>query len=636
MLRGIRKASTTWLGRIVLGAVMGLLAAIFALWGINDIFSGFGRSTLAKIGHTEISVEQFRSTYNERLRQVERQLGHPLPPEQVKAIGLDRQVLSTMVAEAGLDQRAQQMRLGLSDAEIVRRITTEKAFLGPTGRFDRAQFEQLLRQAGYSEQRFISEQRRVTLRQQLIGSLSGDLPVPKAWLDAVNQFQNEERSIEYVALGPAQAGDIPLPTPEELNKYFEVRKILFRAPEYRKIVVVSETPAEMARWMEISEADIKAAYDQNRSRFVKPERRRVEQIIFPNMAEAEAAEAHLKSGLSFAALAAERGLKEQDYDLGTVTKADIIDPAVADAAFALKEGDVSAPVQGRFGVVIVTVLKVESEENKTLAELAPKIRSDLAAERAKREVRDLHDKIEDERAGGASLEQVAQKLKLTAATYDVDHSGLGTDGKPVSSLPHAAQVISAAFNSDIGVDNDPIDADGGFIWYSVTGITPARDRTLDEVKSEVEAHWRDDQIASRLSGKAAGILDKVKAGTPLEEVAKAEGLKVETADKLKRQVGSTTVPAKIIVSVFHTAKGSFGSSEGAAPSQWIVFRVTDVTDPKPDATSADAKNIEDLIKRQVSEDIFGQYVSSVEDDLGTTVNPAALERALGNSTPETN
>jgi peptidyl-prolyl cis-trans isomerase D len=636
MLRGIRKASANRLGRAVMGAVMGLLALSFAVWGINDIFRGFGRSTLAKIGGTEIPIEQFRQTYNERLQQIGRQIGHPLPPEQAKAIGLDRQVLGELVAEAGLDQRARQMRLGLSDAEIVRRITGDPTFRGPTGRFDRGRFEQLLRDAGYSEERFVTEQRRVMLRRQIIDSLSGDLPVPKAWLEAINQFQNEERSIEYVTLGPAQAGDIPPPTADELNKYFEERKILFRAPEYRKIETVAVTPAEITKWMEISDAEIKAAFEEHRSRYLTPERRHIEQMVFPNMQEAEAAEARLKDGLTFAALATERSLKDQDIDLGTVPKSEIIDPAVADAAFALQDGEVSAPVKGRFGAVIVTVLKIEPEDTKSLADVTPQIRIDLASGRAKAEVQSLHNKIEDERAGGATLEQAARKSKASVVTYDLDRSGRSPDGKPVSNLPHADQVVGAAFASDVGVDNEPVEADGGYIWYSVTGITPARDRTLDEVKSEVEARWRQDEIASRLKTKAAELLDKLKSGTALDAVAKADGLNVGTADKLTRGKAANGIPAKVVATIFRTAKDAFGSAEGDQPGDWVVFRVTAVTAPKLDANTADAKRIGDTVKRQESDDIFGQYVASLENDLGTSVNQAALAQALGNSAPDTN
>ena len=636
MLRGIRKASANWLGRAVMGVVMTVLAASFAVWGINDIFRGFGRSTLAKIGGVEIPVEQFRQTYNDRLRQISSQMGRPLPPEQAKALGIDRQVLGELVAEAGLDQWARKMRLGLSDAEIVQRITDDPTFRGPTGKFDRGRFEQLLRNAGFSEQRFVSEQRRVMLRRQILDSFSGNLPVPKAWLEAVNQFQSEQRNIEYVTLGPAQAGEIPQPTADELGKYFEARKILFRAPEYRKIEVIAATPADLGKWMEISDADIKAAFEEHRSRYATPERRHVEQIVFPTIADAEAAEARLKDGLSFAALAAERGLKEQDFDLGTVTKAEIVDPAVADAAFALKDGEVSAPIKGRFGAVIATVLKIEPEATKPLAELAPQIRSDIGVERGKAEAHSLHEKIEDERAGGASLAQAAEKLKLPVTTYNVDRSGRDPSGKLVDSLQHAGQVVSAAFASDVGVDNDPLDADGGYIWYSVVGVTPARDRTLDDVKDQVEARWRNDEIASRLKTKSSELLDKLKSGTPLDAVAQAEGLKIETADKLTRGKAAGGVSARVVAVAFHTAKDGFGSAEGDQPSDWVVFRVTDVIDPKFDANSADAKRIADVVKRQESEEIVGQYITWLEDQLGTSVNQAGLAQALSNSAPDTN
>jgi peptidyl-prolyl cis-trans isomerase D len=613
-----------------MGVVMGLLAASFAVWGINDIFRGFGRSTLAKVGHTEIPIELFRSTYNEHLHQLEREIGHPVPPEQANALGLDRQVLSSMVAEAGLDQRARQMGLGISDAEIARRVTSEKEFLGPTGKFDRMRFEQLLRNAGYSEQRFLSEQRRVTLRRQIVESLAGDLPVPKVWLAAINQFQNQERSIQYVTLGPAQAGDIPQPTPDALNKYFEERKILFRAPEYRKIETVVLTPADIARWMEIPDADVKAAFEEHRSRYITPERRHLEQIVFPTMAEADAASARLKDGLSFPALATERGLKDSDIDLGTLTKADVVDPTVADAAFALKDGEVSAPVKGRFGAVIVTVLKIDPEATKSFADVAPQIRSDIAAERAKAEARSLHNKMEDERAGGASLQQAAAQLKLQAATFDVDRSGRDAEGKLMTALPHAGQVVSAAFASDVGVDNDPVEADGGYIWYSVTGITPAHDRPLDEVKAQVEERWRQDEIAARLKTKAADMLDKLKGGGAFEALSTAEGLKLETAEKLKRQAGAGSgLAPKVIVAIFHTGKNAYGSAEGEQ-TQWVVFRVTDVIDPKLDTAASDEKRIEETVKRQTTDDVIGQYVQSVENDLGTSVNPAALAQALGN------
>ncbi len=637
MLRGIRKASENWLGRVVMGVVMTLLAGSFAIWGINDIFRNFGRTMLAKIGETEIPIEQFRQNYNDRLQQIGKELGHPLPPDQANALGLDRQVLNEMIAQAGLDQRARQMRLGISNAEISRRITSNPQLQTKEGQFDHARFELLLRNMGYTEQRFVAEQRQMMLRHQLVDSLSGGIAAPKAWLDAINQFQNETRRIEYVALGPAHAGDIPQPTADELNKYFEERKIAFRAPEYRKIATVTVTPTELAKWMEISDADLKKAYDARASRYTMPERRHIEQIVFPNMADAQAAADRIKGGVGFAALAAERGFKEQDIDLGTVAKTGIIDPAVAEAAFSLKDGEVSAPVQGQFGATLVTVLKIEPAETKSLADVTPELRKDLALERAKTQVGDIHDKVEDERAGGASLEEAAAKLKIPVVTFDaVDRSGRDPQGKPIGNLPRAADIVRAAFASDVGVDNDPIDADGGYVWYDVAGVTPAHDRTLDEVKSEVEQHWRDDQTADRLKAKAAELVDKLKSGTPLDTLAAANGLTVQKSGDLKRGASNGVVPARVIEAVFHTAKDAYGSAPGDEPTQWTVFRVTDVKTPTLDPASADAKRIDQTVEQQISNDVMNQYVGWLENDLGTTVNASVLTQALGNSAPETN
>jgi peptidyl-prolyl cis-trans isomerase D len=620
-----------------MGVVMTLLTGSFLVWGINDIFRGFGQATLAKIGKIEIPIEQFRQTYNDRLQQVSRELGHPLPPGQANAMGLDRQVLGEMIAQAGLDQRARQMGLGLSDDEIARRITSDPNLQTMNGQFDRARFDDVLRNMGLTEQSFVADQRQTALRRQIIDSVSGDMTPPKAWLDAINQYQNEQRSIEFLALGPAQAGDIAQPTADQLEQYFEPRKMLFRAPEYRKIDTVTVTPAEMAKWMDISDDDLKKAYDARRASFTTPERRHIEQMVFANMADAQAAADRIKSGTSFAAIAAERGLKTQDIDLGTVAKSGIVDPAVADAAFALKEGEVSTPVQGQFGAVLLTVLQIDPETTKPLAEVTPELRNDLALERTRPQVGDVHDKIEDDRAGGMTLEQAAEKEKLAVVTYDaVNRTGLDPDGKPVVNLPHGAEVIAAAFASDVGVDNDPIEADGGYVWYDVAAVTPAHDRTLDEVKDEVTQRWRGDETASRLKAKAADLLDKLKGGTPFDALAAANGLKIETAADFKRGGAVAGLSPKMIDAVFHTAKDGLGDGEGNDPTQWIVFKVTDVKTPNLDPNAADAKNIAQTVQRQLSDDMIGQYVAWLESDLGTTINAAVLAQTMGNNAPDTN
>ncbi len=630
MLRGLRKASTGWLGKIVMAAVVGVLIIAFGIWGIGDVFRGGGRSTVATVGGIEISGDQFRQAYTEQLQQLQRQFGRPISPEQARAFGVDRQLLEKMMAEAAIDERARKLGLGVADSEVARRITQDPAFRGINGQFDQQQFEQKIRSIGYTEPRYIAKLRRDIQRKQLEEALFAGVTVPRTAIEAFNRYQNEERSIDYVVLGPEAAGDIPAPTPEALATYFDDRKSLFRAPEYRKLFVLAVTPEEIARTIEVSDADAKRVYDDRSARYSTPERREVQQIVFPTEEEASKAAQRLKEGLTFEALIEERGLKGTDVNLGLVPKAGIVDPAVADAAFTLQPGAVSEPIKGRFGVALVRVTKIEPALVKPFAEVEAAIKHEIALDRGRRQVATNRDKIEDELASGARLDETARKLQLPYRTIDaIDRSGRDAAGNPVPDLPASADLIPNAFAAAVSAENEPLQIQGGgYVWYEVASITPSRDRPLDEVKDRVEARWREDEIAKRLRVKAEDMVKKLDSGAQLSEIAAADKLQVKWANGLKRR-GSETLPPQVIAAVFRTPKGSTGTAEGKDASERIVFHVVSITVPTFDASSADAKRLDDALRRVLSEELLTEYIIKVEAEIGTRINQAVLNQALG-------
>jgi peptidyl-prolyl cis-trans isomerase D len=635
MLRGLRKASSNWLGKTVMAAVVGFLIISFGIWGIGDIFRGFGVSTVAKIGHTEISVDQFRLRYNEQLQQLSRQVGRPITAEQARAFGIEQQLLGQMIAYAALDERARAMRLGISDAEVARQITQDPAFRGLNGQFDQSLFLQRIRDIGFTEQRFVFEQRETALRRQLADAVMAEITPPKTAAQALDHYRDEERSIEYVTLDASKIGEIPAPTPEELSAYFEAHKVAFRAPEYRKVVLMTLSQEDVSRTIEVSDEDAKRAYEDRVSRYVTPERREVEQIVFPNAGEADAASSRLMGGLSFEDLVKERNLTDKDIDLGTVTKAEIIDPAIANAAFSLADGAVSAPVTGRFGTAIIRVVKIEPGTTKSFAEVEGDIKHDLAIERAKTEVSKIRDMVDEEFGGGATVSEIAQKLKLPLITADaVDRSGRAPDGMPVTGLPAGIDVINSAFATDIGNENDPLTLpDGGYVWYDVTNITPSRERTLDEVKDRVEAQWHEDEVIKRLDAKSAEMIDKLKTGTSLADLAAADQLMVETTSGLKRQGSEAAVPPRLLTQVFRTAKDAYGSAEGKTVTERVVFRVNDIKIPAFDSNSPVVKGIFDQLKNAYNDELLGQFVARVESDLGTSINQSGINQAVGGGAP---
>jgi peptidyl-prolyl cis-trans isomerase D len=633
----MRKASSNWLGKTIMSVVLGVLILSFGIWGVADIFKGYGKSTAATVGSTEISTDQFRQLYTDKLQQISRQFGRPLTSDQARAFGIDRQVLQQAVAEAALDEDARRKRLGVSDDEVMRQIVSDPNFKGTDGKFDAARFQQLIRSLGYTEQRYITEQRKVSLRRQIAGTVTTGIEPPKTLIEALSRFQNEQRTIDYVKLDAAQAGTVDAPSPEALNAYFEDHKAQFRAPEYRKIAFVVLTPEEMAKWSVVSDDDAKKVFESNKAKMSTPEQRQISQIVFPSVAEAQTARAKLSPTFSFDDLAKERGLTPADADLGLVAKAGIIDPAVADAAFALPADGVSEPVQGRFGTVLVKVGGIKPGTEPVYDQVAATVKRDLALERARAAVVDMHNKMEDERGGGSNVIDAAKKLGLTAVTIDaVDRSGRTPDGQPAAGLPTGIDVVSPAFASDIGVDNDALQVGGGYVWFDVLGIDKSHDRPLADVKDQVEARWRADQISGRLRIKATEMVEKLGTTGKLADEAAAAGLKVETAAPIKRDGTIAGLPAGVTEAAFRTAKDGVGQAQGNSGAEWIVYRVADITVPPVDMASEDVKKLKDTLIRGLTDEQVAQYVTRLEADIGTKVNQDAVAIATGAASSDTN
>jgi peptidyl-prolyl cis-trans isomerase D len=634
MLRGIKRASSGRIGKAIMTVVLGLLAISFAIWGIGDIFRGFGLSSIAKVGGAEIGIEQFRTLYTERLQQLGREMGRPVTMDQARAIGFDRQILAQLVGETALDERVRQMGLNVSNKEVAELIMSDPNFQGPGG-FDRARFDAIIRNAGYNEPRYVAEQRKLILRRQIVETIAGDVAVPKAAIEAVHRFRNEERAIEYVVLDRSQAGTVPQPTQEELAKFFEERRSLFRAPEFRKVVLVVVTPADIAKWegTEVNDADARRIYEERKARYSTPEQRHVQQIVFPNAEEAQAAAQKIAQGTSFEDVAKERGLKDSDIDLGTIPKTSIIDQTVADAAFSLKEGDVSAPVQGRFGTALLRVLKIVPGTTRTYEQMAEEIKRDIAIEQAKTQVSGIRDKLEDARAGGETLAEAAEKLKLATRTIEaIDRNGTTPEGVRVSDLPKANELIPAIFSTEVGVENDPLQHENGYVWYDVVGITPARERNLDEVKNEIEIRYTNEEIAKRLREKADALVEKLKGGATLKEIAEQEKLKLETENGVKRGVTAENLSAQAIDAVFRTEKGASGSAEGVQPTQRVVFRVNEIKVPPFDPNSEDAKAIAQNLEQSFANELLAGYSERLNAEVGISINQSALNQVVGGGT----
>ncbi len=628
MLRGMRKAGQTLVGKIIATVFFSAIIVSFAIWGIGDIFRAAPASAVATVGDTKITIDQFRNAYNNELQRLGRQFRTVITPEQARAAGLDQRVVSDLVTEAVMAEEAKRLGLSVSDETIARSIMENPAFRGSDGQFNRALFEQGLRNASLTEAGFIQEQRADMARRQLAEALAGDMNAPLAAREALHRHFNERRAASYVVLTPAMAGDIPAPTNEQLQSFFEERKGAFRAPEYRALSVMALDASSLAKPDAVSEADARQRYEQQKGNYGTPERRTIQQITFPSQADAEAAAARIREGAAFEAIATERGISAQDLELGSFAKTEMLDQSVAEAAFALPQGAVSAPIAGRFGPVLVRVTQIQPEAVRPFEEVAAEIRQELARDRARGEIESLHDAIEDMRAGARPLADIAREKGLTLLQAPlVDAPGRDKAGNPVN-LPEAQALLRAAFASDIGVDNEPLRLPGGgYVWYDVTGIEPSRERPLDEVRDQVAAQWRDDQVAQRLSEKGRQFAERL-GGATIEAVAQEAGAPVRNAADLARNAGKDDLTAEAVNRIFSVPVGKAGHAPNG-PDGRVVFKVDSATVPPFITTTQEAERLDNQLREAMADDLLNQYTARVRQDLGVTINAQALRQATG-------
>ena len=306
----------------------------------------------------------------------------------------------------------------------------------------------------------------------------------------------------------------------------------------------------------------------------------------------------------------------------------MLDQAVADAAFALEQGATSAPVTGRFGPVLVRVTQIQPEAVRPFEEVAAELRQGLAVQRAQGQIERIHDEIEDLRAGAKPLADIAKEKGLTLIQVPaVDSSGLDKAGNPVN-IPEKDPVVKAAFASDIGVDNEALRTGTGYVWYDVTGIDASREKNLDEVRDQVAARWREDQVAQRLSEKARLMTERLDKGEAIEAVAQDAGASVVNATDLARNTAKDDLAAEAVNRIFAVPVGKAGNAANGADSR-AVFKVTAATVPPLVTTTQAAQNVENQLRTGFGDDLISQYIAQVRQDLGVTINQQALRQATG-------
>jgi len=646
MLDSLRKAANTWVAKLLLG----LLVVSFAIWGISgQLFTGVGNDVLTA-GRTSVSMLDFRLAYDRRVREISNSLGTRLTRQQAAALGVEDQVLAELAAGAALDETARRIGLGVSQDRLAQLAASDPAFRGangrfdrnqfeyilrqigmsPQARFDRSQFEYILRQIGMSPQAYLANQEKAVMRSQIVDAVAEGVTPPDLLLRNVALYRGEDRTVEYVALPRSLVEPIEPPQEDVLKSWFEERKNDYAAPEYRRIDYVKLEAEDIADPSVISDEQVKAAYEQQKARYTKPERRTIEQLTFSDKEAAAAARESLRAGTTFEDLVEREGRTLEDVSLGSLARGEIADDAIAEAAFSLAEGQVSDVVDGVFGPVLLRVSKIEPETVTPLEEVRDEIRQELALEEASRLVIDTYDAYEDARAGGATLQEAAEQLNLTVRTIEaVDSEGLGPDGTAVTNIPRVRELIQEAFQTEVGVENSPIAiGSNGFLFYEVSEVIPARERTFEEVHDKVLADWTEAEAVARLSARAKELEKELEDGKSLDEIAAEIGQEKLVKRGIKREANDPDIGRAGVEAVFAEPKGGVGIFPNPTGQGQYLFKITEVFEPASASAESLPDEVVESITQGIENDLLDQLVARLQAEHEVTVNRTAMQQAL--------
>ncbi|ANT59102.1 peptidylprolyl isomerase [Salipiger sp. CCB-MM3] len=607
MARGKSSISKTLVWGLLILVVMG-----FGAFGTVN-FSG-GVSGIGSVGDTDISTTDYTRALQNEMRAFEAQTGQPMTPDQAQQFGLDRQVLAQVVTGAALDDEAQRIGLSVGDDQVAEALSEMPAFQGPDGKFNRESYSYALKNAGLTEAEFETDLRHESARNLINAAIYSGTALPDTYVDTLLGWAGETRSFTWARIGrDALETGLPVPSDDELQAWYDDHIDQFTMPETKVITYAWITPDMIVDSVELDDAALQAAYDERSEEFNLPERRLIERLVFGDDAEAQAAMARITSGeIDFEGLVEERGLELSDTDMGDLTE-DALGEAGAEV-FAAGSGDVVGPLPSNLGPALYRVNGILQAQETPFEEAVPQLRDELALDRARRVIEGMAQSLDDELAGGATLEELAGDTDMELGQIEWNQqSDQGIAGYDV--FREAAQQVTE--------DDYPAIAelgDGGVYAMRLDEIRPPAPRPFEEVRAEVAEGWDKDKTTEMLVAQAEDLAQQIKDGASFEDL----GLEPTREERLTRDAQIPEMPAALLPAAFEMTEGETRALPGDGAALVMQLDGIAPVDRETDASKQLEGLLRDRAANSVAQDLFRAYVTDIQERAGVSIDQQAV------------
>src|SRR6266850_2349880 len=575
--------------RILLGAVVLVLGGSMLLYLVpqSPVSGEISRDTVAKIGDESVSVQDVR----QQLNQFEQRNPNMKPLEALYA----QQILKQLVFQKEIEYEAKRLGIGVSDQERADRIRqyvptafTGGAFVGMERYSAEVQarfqltvpaFEELIRQ-GLLEEKF---------RKLVTDGIS----VGPAELQDEFRYKNEKVKLDYALIKPEDLEAKISPDDAEIRAAYEKNKSKYQVPERRVARYALVDVNQIRQSVQVSDDMLKQQYMNNIQQYQVPNRVHVQHILFMTVGKTTDAEVEevkkkaedvlkqVKKGGKFEDLAKkyseDPGSKDKGGDLSWITQGQTV-PEFEKTAFSLAPGQVSDLVKTQYGFHIIKVLEKETAHTKPFDEVKDSLRPRLLLDQAEKQASEMADQLSAaiRQSNKISLDDLAKQYHLTVGeTRPIS----ATD--PLLELANSQEAKNAIFLLRIGELNPPVRTDRGYVVLSVKSIQPAHQGSLEEVRDRVITDLKREKSTELAKSKAEELSKRVKAGEKFEAAARALGLEPKTSDPIAHD-GSIPGAAsgKQVGTAFNLKAGDVAAPLSLGQN-WLVYRVAEKTEANP-------------------------------------------------------
>ena len=619
MLRLFRAFAKSWFGP----AIMGLLVIAFGFLGSGGIRSMFGgpiSNAVVSAGSRVVTPNQFQKMFQRNEQAYQQRTGQPFPLEQALTEGADKGMLQDLAAQTAYFEMLSRSGIRPSDdvvaIELRRQAESGQAaglaqiFDSVTGKFRPDGLRQLLGNNGISMAEFQRELADSIADADFASAFHEGFQTPRIYAAIQAALLMESRDVTYFVIPAASVPVPPKPTDAQLLALMQQYREKLTLPERRKLTVVRFSAKAVAPTLTIDPKAVEQQFEAKKDSYGKPEVRSFVEIPLNDPREAASVGAALSNGEDPSVVAKSVGVDAVPYV--DQPQSAVADRKAAAAAFAMKEGDVSGPVQGDFKTVILKVTKVTPAQAPDLNAARAQIEADLRQSEAIDKVYDLSQKFDDLRQGGASIADAAAKLGLKAVSVGpVPANGKNPLTGQVDPLL-SQKLLASAFQLQQGGDSDvEQDADKGeYFAVHVDQVIAPNLPSLDEpgIRPMMTQAYMQQSIIGALQKKSDDAQAALKKGATMEAVAASYGAKVGHQLGLQRaaaQQYEQSYGQAFLASVFGAKAGQvFGV--GSDPLKGLVVGRLDAVRP---ADPKQVAQVLDLVRQRGNQ----AYLEALQD-----------------------